>query len=270
MSIHEISSPDNPLVKEFIRLARSRKHRRSAGKVAVEGPNLLEQALTADLIPTVVFYTSEYGSGKGRLLLSSLPPAVKQVRVTEAVFTRIAATEAPQAVAALIPFQEPDPSLLLAKPLTLALLLDRIQDPGNMGTVLRTAAGAGVDAVFYTPGSADPFSPKVLRSTAGAVFHINVAQVREPLQLVQHLQSDGMQVAAAGPWSNQPYWEADFTRPTLLVIGNESSGISAELSAAADCGVTIPQADRLESLNAAVAAGILIYEAVRQRHFLSL
>jgi RNA methyltransferase, TrmH family len=83
-----------------------------------------------------------------------------------------------------------------------------------MGTMLRTAAAAGVDAVFYTPGSADPFSPKVLRSTAGAVFHIDVAQVREPLQLVESCKAKGMQVAAARPRSDQPYWEADFKRPT--------------------------------------------------------
>ena len=265
MPVHEISSPDNPLVKEFVRLAHSRKQRRSAGKLAVEGPNLLEQALTAGIIPAVVFYTAEYGSGKGRLLLSSLPPEVKQVRVTEAVFTRLATTEAPQAVAALIPFQEPDPSSLLAKPLSLALLLDRLQDPGNMGTVLRTAAAAGVEAVFYTPGSVDPFSPKVLRSTAGAVFQIGVARVREPLLLVERLQAKGMQVCASRPRSDQLYWEANFILPTLLLIGNESSGISTELSAAADCSVTIPQAENLESLNAAVAAGIMIYEALRQR-----
>jgi RNA methyltransferase, TrmH family len=261
----DISSLDNPLVKEYLRMARSRKHRRSAGRVAVEGPNLLEQALTAGLIPAVVFYTEQYSAGKGRFLLGALPQSVKQVRVTEAVFTRLAATEAPQAVAALIPFQEPDLSSLLAKPLTLALLLDRLQDPGNMGTMLRTAAAAGVEAVFYTPGSADPFSPKVLRSTAGAVFHIPTAQTREPLQLILHLQSSEIQVAAALPHSDHSYWQADFKRPTLLVIGNESSGISAELSAAADCRVTIPQAGRLDSLNAAVAAGILIYEVLRQR-----
>lgn len=266
MSVREISSPDNPLVKEYVRLARSRKHRRSAGQVAVEGPNLLEQALSAGLIPTVVFYTAEYGSGKGRQLLSSLPAQVKQVQVSEALFARFAATETPQAVAALIPFQEPDPFSLLSKPLTLALLLDRLQDPGNMGTALRTAAAAGVDAVFYTPGSADPYSPKVLRSTAGALFHIHLAQVREPLQLVYDLQRIGMQVAAARTQSDQLYWQADFKRPTLLVIGNESSGVSQELSASADFGITIPQADRLDSLNAAVAAGILIYEVVRQRH----
>jgi RNA methyltransferase, TrmH family len=270
LPVLEISSPENPLVKEFIRLARSRKHRRSAGKLAVEGPNLLEQALAAGLIPEVVFYTAEYGSGKGFPLISSLPREVRQLRVTETVFTRLAATEAPQAVAALIPFQEPDPSSLLAGPLTLAMLLDRLQDPGNMGTVLRTAAAAGVDAVFYTPGSADPFSPKVLRASAGAFFHIRTAQAREPLQLVESLKRDGIQAAAALPQSDQLFWEADFKHPTLLMIGNESSGISADLSAAADCGVTIPQAGQLDSLNAAVAAGILIYEAVRQRRSRSI
>lgn len=264
-----ISSPDNPLVKEFSRLARSRKQRCAAGLVAVEGPNLLEQALAAGLTPAVVLFTPEYSTGRGRLLIGSLPQTVKRAPVAEKVFVKLSATETPQGVAALIPYREPDPAALLARTLTLALLLDRLQDPGNMGTILRTAAAAGVEAVFYTPGSADPLSPKVLRSTAGALFHIPVARVREPLPLVGKLQREGLQVTAAVPRAEQVYWNADFKRPTLLIIGNEKSGISPGLCAAADGTVTIPQAGGQDSLNAAVAAAILVYEAVRQRHHVS-
>jgi len=263
-----ISSPDNPLIKEFARLARSRKQRRAAGLVAVEGPNLLEQALAAGLVPAVVLFTPEYHAGKGRFLIEALPGTVKRVTVTAKVFARLAATETPQAVAALVPYAEPSPDELLDRPLTLALLLDRLQDPGNMGTILRTAAAAGVEAVFYTPGSADPLSPKVLRSTAGALFHIPVARASDPLQLIMKLRGAGLQAAAAVPRAEQLYWSADFKRPTLLVIGNEKSGISPELSEAADCRLTIPQPASQDSLNAAVAAALLIYEALRQRqHF---
>ncbi len=266
MPPHLISSPDNPLIKEFARLARSRKQRRASGLVAIEGPNLLEQALAAGLAPAVVLFTPEYYAGRGRLLIDSLPITVRRAPVVEKVFAKLSATETPQGVAALIPYREPDPAALLTGTLTLALLLDRLQDPGNMGTILRTAAAAGVEAVFYTPGSADPLSPKVLRSTAGALFQIPVARVREPLPLVEKLQRDGLQVTAAAPRAEQIYWNADFRRPTLFIIGNEKSGISPDLCAAADGTVAIPQAGGQDSLNAAVAAAILIYEAVRQRH----
>jgi len=260
-----IGSPDNPLIKEYLRLTRSRKYRRSAGKMAVEGPNLLEQALAAGLVPEVVIYTVDYSCGKGALLISALPESVKQVQVSKPLFAKLTATETPQEVAALIPFREPDHAFLASAPLTLALFLDRLQDPGNMGTVLRTAAAAGVEAVFYSPGSADPFSAKVLRSTAGAFFHIPVIQAREPLKLLRDSKRAGMQIVAASPDAQQYYWSADFTRPTLFVIGNEKGGISFEISAAADISVNIPLTGGQSSLNAAAAAAILIFEAVRQR-----
>ncbi|MBS3943718.1 MAG: RNA methyltransferase [Dethiobacter sp.] len=260
-----ISSPDNPLIKEYLRLKRSRKYRRSAGKLAVEGPNLLEQALAAGLLPEAVIYTVDYGCGKGAPLLSALPGSVKQVQVSKPLFAKLTATETPQEVAALIPFQEPDHAQFFSVPLSLALFLDRLQDPGNMGTVLRTAAAAGAEAVFYSPGSADPFSAKVLRSTAGAIFNIPVAMAREPLKLLREFKRAGIQIAAAAPSAQHYYWSADFSRPTLFIIGNEKGGISPELSAAADISVNIPLTGGQGSLNAAVAAAVLIFEAIRQR-----
>jgi len=260
-----ITSPENPLIKEYSRLVHSRRYRRTARKLAVEGPNLLEQALAAGLVPEAVLYTPGFGCGKGHLLLSSLPEGVPQFQVSGALFAKIAATETPQEIAALIPYREPDLTGILSSQPSLALLLDRLQDPGNMGTILRTAASAGVEAVFYTPGSADPFSPKVLRSTAGALFHIPLAQVREPLELILTLQRLGLQVVAARPCSDLHFWCADFRSQTLLLIGNEKTGLSADLSAAADLAVNIPLTGTQDSLNAAVAAGILIYEVIRQR-----
>ena len=134
-----------------------------------------------------------------------------------------------------------------------------------MGTIIRTAAAAGVDLLYYTSGSVDPYSPKVLRSTAGTIFNISLKHAGEPATIVNDLHDRGFKLVAACARANMPYWSADLKEPVVLVIGNENSGISTEFEAAADIKVSIPLSGTVESLNAAVAAGVIIFEIIRQR-----
>ncbi|NMD43119.1 MAG: RNA methyltransferase [Firmicutes bacterium] len=265
LRFQEIHSSSNFHIKEYRRLASSRKQRRHAGRLALEGPLLLEEALAAGLHPEVVFATRRYLDEGGPGLLAALPGKCRGYLLPPALFARLADTETPQEIAAIFPFRELEQAGSLAGELSLVIFLDRLQDPGNLGTIIRTAAAAGVDAIFYGPGSVDPYSPKALRSSAGAVFRLPPVEAAAPLQLLRELQDRKMAVLAARPREGRNFWEIDFRKKTALLIGSESRGLSPELIAVADRQVHIPQFSAVDSLNAAVAAAVLIYEARRQR-----
>jgi len=261
-----VSSPRNPLIKEFKKLSQNRLYRQKVNKIALEGPNLVREALKAGLVPEVIFYTRDYYESSSEEWLSEMPVAVMQVILSNSLFKSIAETETPQAVAAILPFKSEKDYQVFEEPSQFILILDRLQDPGNMGTIIRTAAAAGVDRVFFTLGSVDPYCPKVLRSTAGAIFSLPLEFVSEPGKMVIDLKKKGVQIVAASAHSNLQYWSADLKGPVALIIGNEAGGVSPELKKAADIKVSIPLAGSVDSLNAAVATGVILFEIVRQRN----
>lgn len=253
------------MLKEFKRLQKSRRYRYKMQQIALEGPNLIREALKAGLTPSVVFYTGVYFESEGKKWLSGLNPSVKQFELTLPLFKKISDTETPQAVAAILPFNPEKSMKIPAGLMQLVLVLDKIQDPGNMGTIIRTAAAAGVDVIYYTSGSVDPYSQKVLRATAGTIFSLPIELIREPLTLIRNLKRQKMQLVAADAHSDQAYWSADYRQPTVLIIGNEAAGISPELIEETDFSIAIPLAENIDSLNASIAAGVILYEIIRQR-----
>lgn len=234
-------------------------------QIALEGPNLVREAIKAGLSPVVIFYTGDYFESEDNRWLSDLDPSVKQLELSLPLFKKIADTESPRAVAAIMSFNPEKSIKIRAGTMQLVLILDRIQDPGNMGTIIRTAAAADVDAIYYTTGSVDPYSPKALRSTAGTIFSIPIELCREPLELINNFKKVNMQLIAADASSDQTYWSADFRQPTVLVIGNEASGISPELKSKADFRLAIPLAENIDSLNASIATAVILFEIIRQR-----
>ena len=264
LSFKEISSSGNPNYKEYRRLAGSRRYRRRKGKLALEGPRLVAEALAVGLHPQAVFVTRSFLE-RGERVCSALPAKTGRYLLPPALFSRMVHTETPQGIAAIFPFKEPDYSSVAAGDLSLALIADGLQDPGNMGTAIRTAAAAGLDAFFYGPGCVDPYGPKALRSSAGSLFHLPPTAAADPSALLQSLKQGGVSVVAARPGAERSFWEFDYRQKTALLIGSESRGLSPELVAAADTSVCIPQFSPLDSLNAAVAAAVIIYEALRQR-----
>jgi TrmH family RNA methyltransferase len=147
--------------------------------------------------------------------------------------------------------------------LTWALILDRLRDPGNLGTILRSASAAGVECVMTTKGTVDAYSPKVVRAGMGAHWALNLCLDQPWSQIEQALE--GLQVLLAVPRDGRPYWDVDWRQPTALIIGGEAEGASAEAERPATERVTIPMRQDTESLNAAVAASVLLFEAMRQR-----
>lgn len=258
-----ISSPQNPLIKSFKKLQKSPGYRRKESKLALEGPNLVQEAVKAGLYPSEVYYTEQYYELEGREWLDELHQADKYL-LSGALFKKIADTETPRAVAAIIPFDFNNP-LELESDSSIYIILDCLQDPGNMGTIIRTAAAVGVHTVYCLRGTVDPFSPKVLRATAGNIFRVRIEEVDGPKPLVEELKANNITTVAAVPGEGKIYWEADLNKPIALMIGNESRGLSDELLNLTDIKVQLPLAGEVDSLNASIAAGIILYEVRRQR-----
>ncbi len=260
-----ITSRDNSYVKEYVKIKNSRRYRCKNSKIAVEGPNLVGEALKAGLEPELVLFDLNYLNSSGRELSEVLPGSVKQLVLAEHVFKAIADTETPQAVAAIFPFKFAQTANNFSIAKGPVLILDRLQDPGNLGTIVRTAVATDVGKVYFTAGTTDPYSPKALRATAGLVFRLLPEPVGDPLKLLTQLRQIGYQILVASANKGLDYRKADYSKPTALVIGNEASGVSSIIIAEADFKINIPLVEGVESLNAAVATGVLLFEIVRGR-----
>ena len=260
-----ITSRRNPLVKR-LRLLHEARGRREQGLLLLEGTHLLQEVLRLQLQPLDLLATQPWLEAHGALL-AALPTAVDCRLVSEAVLEAVATTRHPDGV--VLTLAPPPPAAEATVPFV--LVLDGIQDPGNLGTLMRTALAAGVGALWLAEG-ADPFQPKVLRASAGAALALPL--LREGRELVRQRLADrlaaGWQVVVAvrpegGPQAPLPYWRLDWTRPTAVLLGNEGAGVSPELAALASQRVTIPHSAAVESLNVAVAAAPLLLERLRQQ-----
>jgi TrmH family RNA methyltransferase len=149
----------------------------------------------------------------------------------------------------------------------LVLALETIQDPGNLGTIIRTAAATGATGLWLSSDSVDVDSPKVLRASAGQWFRVNTAVTEDLQGTVKQSQQAGMQVVATLPTANLTYWDVDWRKPSLILLGNEGAGLSPDLAAMADQQVKIPLSPGVESLNVAIAAALMLYEVQRQKTY---
>jgi TrmH family RNA methyltransferase len=238
-------------------LGRS-KDRRQENAFVIEGVRLVEEALAAGWTFRFVLY-SQALSERGRGVLEELRRVGVEVEeAAEHLLASNAGTETTQGLLAVLEHQ----SLPVPEKLDLVLILDQMRDPGNLGSLLRSAAAAGVQAVFLTPGSADAFAPKVVRSGMGAHFHL-------PIQMMDwekiHERLAGLKLVLAEMNAPLSCWKADLRSGLALVIGGEAEGASQAARMYASEHVQIPMATGSESLNAAVAGAILLFEIKRQR-----
>jgi TrmH family RNA methyltransferase len=257
--------------RQAVQLARRlgrRKVRDVERRFVIEGITFVEEALRSESVLDCLVYTAKMlQHRKGWALLGRVRErGVPTFLVDERLYEDLTATEAPQGVLAVALQPAWRQSDLLQRPSSLLLALDGLQDPGNLGTILRTGDGAGVDGVWLGQGTVDLYNPKVLRATMGSVFRLPVFPGVDLAMLLPELKADGVQVVAAAPHAGQSYFQTDLKHPRLLLlIGNEAHGISRSLLDLADQVVRIPLRPEVESLNAAVAASLLIYEVRRQR-----
>jgi TrmH family RNA methyltransferase len=255
-----ISSRSNPRVKQ-LRAALAGNTRLAAGLIGIEGPNLVAEALRSGIALHTIFLAEDTAPPAA---LSSLCEVIYLTRDT---FNSAASTEAPQGIAALL---HPPQHVLPESANPLLLVACGLQDPGNLGTILRSAEAFAADAVLLTPGTVSPWNPKTLRASAGSIFRIPVLQTTHAE--LEELKSRGLHLFAAVTGDSAPHHSAsvpvtqlDLTASSAFLIGNEGLGLSADLVAIAQTRITIPTPGPVESLNAAVAASLLLYEAARQR-----
>lgn len=263
--LRPVSSRQNALVKD-LRKAFSRGEPTEQGAVAIEGVRIIEEAIRSGLRFQAVFF-SESGRKHAARLLPQISGQTEALLLPDDVFLSAVSTESPQGVAALVKLKPVKLEHLLEQTggVPLLVAVAGIQDPGNLGTIIRSAEAFAARGVLLGEKTVHPSNPKVVRASAGSVF-------REPLiavkleEAIQRMKQEGLRVVASSSHKGKPLYEADFTGPLALLIGSEGAGLPAEILSQADELVTIPHSPRVESLNAGMAAAILLYEVSRQRN----
>ena len=256
--MREITSRDNRIVKLCEQLA-ARKYRDRLGLYLIEGENLLEEAVREGAAVETVLIRKGY---------TGLPPGMEEKTfvLEEGLFRKLALTDTSQGVLAIVRKPEVSRAALMEKGAAgNFVVLDRLQDPGNIGTIIRTADAAGYGLVAVMKGTADVFSPKVVRAAAGSLFRVPVVFMDDYDELVSFVKAAGGKLAATCFDTDRYYYDVDLRENVALIIGNEGNGISKELIERADIKIKIPMTGAIESLNAAVAAEVLMYESMRQR-----
>lgn len=257
-----ITSLQNPTVKQIIRLKTS-KGRKKTNQFIVEGLKSISE-LDENWQVDYLIYTED-GEEQVHKELAGFHPEREDMLVSEQVFKAMTDTVTPQGYLAVVQqrYWELHDIIHMDKPFF--VLLDQLQDPGNIGTIIRTADAAGADAVILAHGSADIYNPKIVRSTMGSLFHLPVINKVDMSETIQNLKDKEIGVYAAHlKGATYPY-ELDLTGGVALLIGNEGNGLSQEIADKATNYVKVPMLGKAESLNAAIAASILAYEVVRQR-----
>lgn len=257
-----ITSSQNPLVKQIRKLHRA-KGRQEQNLLLLEGTHLLETALEVNCSLDTVCYSPQWQVKYVHLYEQVLTRSRRVECVTPEVLQQLATTVNPDGVIATIDrdFQKSSP----IKSPNLGLILERIQDPGNLGTIIRSAVATGMDGIWTSEDSVEFDNPKVLRASAGAWFHLPKQSSPDLEKLIHDYQTQGIQVIATQMNAPKTYWDIDFRRSSIILLGNEGAGLSPELAKLADETVRIPLASGVESLNVAIAAALLLYEAQRQK-----
>jgi TrmH family RNA methyltransferase len=239
-----ITSTSNERVKYVHALSR-RKTRQEEGRFVVEGVRLLEEAIRANVQPDFIFYIADLDERSQKLIERLHAGGVVCLDVTPGILAVLPMAGMP----------------LPTRP-TLSVVADALRDPGNLGTLLRTSAAAGADEVLLGPGTVDLYNPKVVRGAMGTHFRLPIATMTWPVITV-HLK--GPSIWLADVRDAIPYIQVDWTKPSALIVGGEAEGASAEAEKLATGRVSIPMQCGIESLNAAVAAAVILFEAQRQR-----
>ncbi len=261
-----ISSAANPRVKEWAKLL-DRKYREREGKFLLEGVHLVKEALDAGWSLEAVAFDegSEVAVQFASYMEDGGQGGPAWVPVSPEVIAKCSGTETPQPIFAVALKRPPKRDALFADSRALVAVLDGVQDPGNVGTIVRSAAACGATAVVLGKGTADLYNPKTIRATMGALFHVPVLEANLS-ELLPEARNHGASIAGTSLQSSRSCYDYDFRgRGVWLVFGNEGSGMSAGVSELVDDNLIIPMPGRAESLNVAMAATVLLFEAQRQR-----
>jgi len=259
-----ITSTSNGKVKRLVNLQKKRKLRDEEQVFIAEGIRMFREA-PPDRISEI--YVSETFYKKERKLLEQAAKeagAMPEV-LSDTVYAYVSDTKTPQGILCVMKRKESSVAEMLKRVPPLLLVLDNLQDPGNLGTILRAAEGAGVTGILLSRDSVDIYNPKVVRSTMGSVFRMPFFYVENTSEAVEELNRAGIHTYAAALDGQRAYDEEDYCKPCAFLIGNEGNGLREEVAERAAAHIRIPMLGQVESLNAAAATAVLIFEAARQR-----
>ena len=258
-----ITSTSNIQVKELLRLQKKSREREKEGVFIVEGPRMAEEIPRERIVK---LYVSE--SFQAKCVKEKNDRFIQEAEVmSDTVFAHVSDTKTPQGILAVVRRMEYTAEDILGET-PHVLVLENIQDPGNLGTIFRTAEAAGATGIVLSKDCVDLYNPKVIRSTMGAIFRVPFVVTDDLPQVVEQLKQKGISVYA-GHLKGDVFYKQDYRNGSAFLIGNEGNGLTDEITALADHKIKIPMKGKVESLNAAVSATILMYETMRQREFIS-
>lgn len=255
-----ITSTSNPQIKKLLQLQKKSKARNEEHVFLVEGLRMFAE-VPEKRVQKVYISESLYNKKKQELNLNRFSVEI----LSDTVFQHVSDTKTPQGILCIVKQKKYDLDKILEIQNPHFMVLDNLQDPGNLGTIVRTAEGAGVDAVFLSKESVDIYNPKTIRSTMGSIYRMPVIYVEDLLELLDTFKKKGIKSYAAHLDGENTYDKEDYQTGTAILIGNEGNGLRDEVSNAADIWVRIPMQGQVESLNAAIAASVLMFEVYRQR-----
>lgn len=257
-----ITSKDNEIIKSIKKL-KEKKYREQDHKYIVEGIKLIEEAIAEKAqIDTIVVCED---CVKNQELDAKLLYEVAKyncIYVSEKIFSLITDVKNPQGILAVINKEEENNEINYEE--DLIVILDQVQDPGNLGTILRTVDSIGLKQIIVAPGCGDIFNPKVVRSTMGAIYRVKIIEIQEMQKTLDEIKKHKFKIVSTSLKTDKSIYDIKYTK-SAIVIGNEANGVSKEVIAASDELVKIPMIGKTESLNASVATGIVLYEYVRQK-----
>lgn len=254
-----ITSSSNQQMKNIALLNRKAKARREQGIFVVEGRKMFQEA-PREWIRKV--YLSESFEKMNEISMDGIEYEV----VDDRVFSSVCDTATPQGILTLVQIPSYNEEEVLGGKNPFLIVLEDLQDPGNVGTILRTAEGAGVTGIIVSRRTADLFQPKTIRATMGSIYRMPFLETEDPVSFLSRLSEKGIRTYAAHLGGTQSYRMQDYKGPCALLIGNEGNGLTAEMAEQADVLVRIPMEGKVESLNAAIASAVLMYEVHGQRH----
>ncbi len=261
----EITSVQNPRVKQWAQLLE-KKTRDKEHKYIIEGIHLVQEALISDAPVECIVYSMEQGMPADIEKLTASHLDVEWIGVTEAIIAKCSSTETPQPVFAIVHKQSSDMGALMEQEHALVVVVDGVQDPGNLGTIIRSADAVLADAVILGKGTVDLYNPKTIRATMGSMFHLPVLEGNLH-ELLPAAKRSGARIVSTSLQAEHTCYAYDFRPSTWLLVGNEGKGVSAAVEAYVDDRIIIPMPGRAESLNVAMATSVLLYEALRQRRY---
>lgn len=259
-----ITSSSNSKIRQIVQWQQKARERRSAGVFLAEGFKLFEEA-PEEAIQEVYVSPDVPEKAAGRPLLQKKLERTGYETVAEGLFARMSDTQTPQGILCVLRRPEYRLEQLLDASAPLLLALENLQDPGNLGTIVRTGEGAGVTGIIMNRGTVDIFNPKAIRSTMGSIFRVPFLYVDSLREAIVEMHGRGIRTYAAHLEGKRYYDSFSFCGGTAFLIGNEGNGLSRETAELAGAYLKIPMEGRVESLNAAVAASLLMYETHRQR-----